>query len=192
MPLLVTSGLGRSSSGGGTVSALALEAYRTRIVLTAEFDLEITGAAATPDGYQIEPVAGGKNIGIHRVRVDGKSVIIYTDTQQLGVDYLLLLPWSIASATHIPVGPYSFIYQVNSFDLASIQNVLVIDARVVEVVFDMPVQDVDASDVSKYAFTPPLTVKGATKVSDWTYRLSTSRQAEGTTYQLAISDIRGQ
>lgn len=66
-------------------------------------------------------------------------------------------------------------------NLTSIQ---VTDARTIEALYTVPPSSVDALNPSNYMITPALDVLGVAKVTDYHYKVTTSRQTPGTDYAL--------
>ncbi len=194
MPLIITSGLGASGSGSGaSIKTVSYLAYESKLVFTMDKNVKVDGPGALASSYVIEAILGGPVPKVQQVSTSGLTLIIVTEPHDPLQQYKMSFPAvGITSTVLDPyVGPFTFVYFPNAVAYASVQLVRTIDARLVEVVFDRSVYESDALNPANYEFTPSLTVKSVAKVTDLTYRLTTSRQVEGTGYTLVATGIRG-
>jgi hypothetical protein len=195
MPLIITSGYGETGGGGtptNVVKALSLTAYKRRLVFKMDRSIILDGAATHPTNYPIVVAADGTPgpRGLS-VEASGDVLTLYTEAHIANVEYRIELPASgiVSTERYLFVGPFTWRYYATM--TASVQFVQAIDARLLQLVFDQPPMDEDALDHLRYSFDPELEPKAASKVTDYTYRLVTSRQVESQTYTIATSGIRG-
>ncbi len=72
------------------------------------------------------------------------------------------------------------------FALSSVRQ---LDARNVEVVFNLPANDDYALNPLNYSITDDVVVKSVTKISPFVYQLKTSKQLAQTPYVLTVMNI---
>lgn len=195
MPLIITSGYGNAGGGtptGNVVQALSLTAYKRRLVFKMDHSIILDGIATRPGSYPIVVFADGspgpKGLSVEAA---GDVLTLNTEAHIAGVEYRVELPAAgiLSTDQELFVGP--FIWRYYAIMTATVQFVQVIDARLLQLVFDQPPVDEDALDHLRYSFEPELEPKSASKVTDYTYRLVTSRQTEGQSYTITTNGIRG-
>jgi len=179
--------------GGGTPAFLAtgLTVLARQLVVQFNANPSISGPGADPASYIV--TGGGTPITITGVTAVGSTLVLDTTFQTSGASYVLDLPvvGIISIDGRIFSGPFSFSFVGSAQEPVAIQIVRSVDARTLEIVFDRPVVQSDAENVANYSVAPTLTVVSSHRVTDFLYQLQTSRQTQGQTYEVTISNIRG-
>jgi|SRR5579859_4103799 len=211
MSLLITKGLGElgggslsgliTTQGYGTTKAsvypsclafLALGVTPTLTTLDVSMSnaFTISGPAASPSDYTITPLDGGHAVTILSVQQSGPHLLLTTTEHTNGKNYQLTMPSiGIVDINNNPFdGPFTINYVgvgVAPYALAARS----IDARTLEITFDEQVDPSTALNPSNYSINNGLTVTGVVAVTNSIYRLSTSRQTQGMTYTVTITNV---
>jgi hypothetical protein len=86
--------------------------------------------------------------------------------------------------------PVTLNYTVINGDAApEVLSVQSLDARTVEVIFSKAMVESEALDPDNYSFDPALSVESVEKVTDKSYRLTTSKQVPLGAYTATITGI---
>ena len=178
---LVTMGLGSRSAVPFSISSVV--GTGDTVVLTASSNFTLTGPAAIYSYYSIP------GLTIYGMVV-ASPVITFSTSAQASIPYTLNIP----SVGIIPVsgatllGPYNIAFDGLAAPV-TVSLVSVIDARLLEIVFNRAVNKAQASNVNNYSISPPLAIIKATYITDSVYRLQTSRQVQGQIYTVTISGL---
>lgn len=190
MSLLITMGLG---DGGGTPAFLAtgITVLSRQLVIQLNAAGTVSGPAATPSAYTI--TGSGHPVSVTQVSTVGTTLVLDTTFQSSGALYVLTIPivGLVSVDGRIFSGPFSFSFTGSDQEPVAVQIVRSLDARTFEIVFDRPVVQSGAETAANYSVSPTLAVLSATRVTDFVYVLKTSRQVQGQTYEVTISNIQG-
>ncbi len=135
--------------------------------------------------------AGDQHIVVNSVTIVDHAIVLGTTEMANGSTYTLEMPNTTIAGpdgtvflgpftqnfTGVGVSPYILITQV-------------IDARTIDVVFNEQVNKYDALNETNYTINNGLTVVSVAQLSASIFRLTTSRQAVGTSYTVTASNIR--
>lgn len=179
--------------GGGTPAFLAtgLTVASRQLVVQFNAGVVVVGPAADPASYLI--TGGGQPVTVLHATPTGSTLVLDTSFQTTGANYVLSLPTLgiLSSDSRVLAGPFSFNFVGADQDPVSVQIVRSLDARHLEIVFDRPVVRSDAETIANYSVSPTLSVLQSTRITDFVYALRTTRQVQGQTYEVTISNIRG-
>lgn len=164
----------------------------TRILVVSDLTKELVHSQLWEDiKNQAAPDPGIVDPGIEWA----SAIYLPLETQVAGYStsfYDFLVDATVNEPNWVTVGDWTVPWdgtEVPWDPAVAVSLVRVVDARTVDVVFNRGVDPVSASNPANYVFTPTLTVVSATMVSDFYYRIVTSRQSTGVSYSLAISNI---
>jgi hypothetical protein len=183
MPLLVTMGLGSGEGGGlilGGVASLPGGVLMFSLDDPALTPV-LTGPAAVVANWSI---TGPTSATVDDVYISDKKVVLRTTHPlQHGGSYALHVPLGLASNTGVAYnGPFVLTFTASG-DVLTILTATVIDARVLQVMFNAPA-DASALDPTNYTLSGGLSFVSVEKVTDIVYRLTTSHQLIGSSYDV--------
>ncbi len=134
---------------------------------------------------------GDQHIVINAVNVTGDAIVLSTTEMSHGSTYTLVMPNTTIANTEgvVYLGPFT--ENFTGFGVSpTILITQVIDARTIDVVFSEPVNKYDALNETNYSVNNGLTVVSVAQLSASIFRLTTSKQAVGTSYTVTASNIR--
>jgi hypothetical protein len=191
---LVTLGLGDTSGGGGTPISISsvVGASNLATVNCAGATPVLIGGALDKSNWVITNNSSGDHLMVGTVTVVGDTIELITSEQVNGATYIVNIPTTgIISLTDgtACIGPFTptFTGVGTNPAILMIQSV---DARHVNVLFNVPVNNLDALNTNNYVGDNGLTITASTKLSDSIFQLTTSRQVVGTAYTITASNIR--
>ena len=160
--------------------------------LTIQFssDIILGGAALSVENWIVSHLGGANDVFVLAIHVSGPNVILTTTPQTGSAAYTLNLPTS--GITDNEGNPFTGLFALDFSGVATViavQMVKTVDARTIDVIFGFAVNPTDASNINNYAINNGLEVLGAVRISDYWYRLTTTRQVTGTNYTLTVSNI---
>jgi hypothetical protein len=198
--LLNAAAIGGGSSIGSIELSLNITAPRvmnitpaaTSVVIEFDDNLALVSDAATASKWKIES-AGNPAVAVTGISVNGKFVTLTTTEHKQGASYTLTIPFYILRLVDGAIMPIGY---TQSYTGVGVVPTLVaargVDARTIEVTFSEPVMESDALTASNYTITAggSVTVLSVTKVTDITYRLTTTEQARNNAYTIQVSNVR--
>lgn len=173
--------------GGGSLPINLLSTTGSNKLVTLSFDATpvLTGNSLLPNNWTTSP-----ELSISNATVVGDSILLTTSEQTTGKLYTLNVPSGISSQDGLLwIGPFTQTF-TGVGQGPSILNIYCIDARTIDVSFSEEVYEPDALTKENYSINNGLQVFKVVKVSKTTYRLTTSKQAVGTSYTVTASNIR--
>lgn len=191
MSLLVTLGMGAGGGGGGGAFVLnSITPAHKQLTLNMSNTPTISGPAADPASYTLTS-ATGKASTVLSVTAVGNTLVLATTEQTNGQVYTLHIPFIglvDISATDFD-GPFSPSFIAVGI-APVIQIVRSVDTRKIDVVFSEAMRSDDATTPANYSISPPLEIKSIEMLTDYMYRLHTSKQTVGQVYTITASNIR--
>lgn len=188
MANLITSGLG-AESGGGSFAPVSVEGRARTITISfpeAAPATDLTGDSADIANWAI---TGAGDPTLSNVTItDGAVVLTVLPFLESAEEYQLAVPDGIESDGQRYLGSYILSF-TSGTPLPVVISTLSIDARVVEVIFNNPMVLAEATNPANYEIDGGITVSAVTRVTSTTYRLTTSKQGLGVSYNLTVSGI---
>ena len=152
----------------------------------------LTGIALDKSNWSITNNATGDHLSVTGVSAVGATVELATSQQANGATYTVHLPTTgIISSLNgsACTGPFTVTFTGVGTNPA-ILMIQSVDARTVNILFNVPVNNLDALNTNNYVGDNGLTITASTKLSDSIFQLTTSRQVVGTAYTITASNIR--
>jgi len=192
MSLLVTKGLGMEPGASSPLTGLSA----TYTASTNNLDIQLSSAAVlagpalVPSSWSITST-GNPSLTVNSISLISSNTIIRLNVSEARTaTYLIQLPIGITQTSDGT--SYTTPNPITCNATGTGPVVLLgssIDAITMDIVFDRPVNQSDASTAANYTSNNGLTISAAVRVTDSVYRLTTSRQVPGTTYTLTIVGI---
>jgi hypothetical protein len=192
--LLSTQGLGSP----GTAVYVACKAFQALDVDVTSTYIDVvfnnlpsvSGPSADPTQWVITSLNGGRAVTVTAVVPVTNRLRLYTTEHTTGKLYRVTIQ-------HIGLvdqflNPFDGLFSIDYVGAGNNPQALLarsIDARLMEVVFDEPVNEAEAVIAANYSISPPLTVVSVTVVSPTIMRLVTSRQTRAQLYTVTVSGI---
>ncbi len=192
MPFLITGGLGQAGvDPSSAFLSEGIQALDGQLVVQLNAPAVISGPAARADGYTI--TGGGVTVSVTAVEVVDDTVVLAVSKQTYLADYVLHMPelGLVSDDGRAYNGDFELDFAGAFATPPEVQIARSVDARTFEVVFTRAVVQADAETAANYSISPTLTVISASKVTDFTYRITTSRQTQDQQYDVTISNIGG-
>ena len=122
---------------------------------------------------------------------DQTHILLQVHGQIDGTSYRLNIPdGGIIDALDLHLAPPLYVDFTGTNPGPSIVGVAVIDTHHLDLIFSRPVLQVDALDPTKYSINPTLGIDAVTYITDYNYRLYTSRQVANLDYTVTPLGIR--
>lgn len=173
------------------IRTVSITPAQNQITVQFSADIVLGGAALQVDNWIVSHLSHGANdVFVLAIHVSGTEVILTTTPQTGDGAYTLNLPTT--GITDGSGNPFTGDYALDFTGVATIvpvQMVKTVDARTIDVIFGFAVNPTDASNINNYAINNGLEVLGAVRITDNWYRLTTTRQANDTSYTLTASNI---
>jgi hypothetical protein len=172
----------------GTLSLISTVGSAGSVTLNLSDLITLTSDSAVRSKWSIVDNLGNP-LAVNSLSSVGSAVTLGTAAQVTGRTYTVTIPYGILKITDGSnyVGPYS-----TTFGGTGVAPTIVmsrsVDSRTIEVIFSESVVAGDALNPTNYAI-PGLTISTVTQITPVIYRITTSRQSEGTTYTVTASNI---
>jgi hypothetical protein len=183
-------GLGPSALAPSTFAAISAVGGYRQVVVTFSDSVMVSGPALVPANYPITLTGAGVNVLVTAIEAVGSTLVLTTDKQTPGAAYTVHLPLQgILSGSFAQfVGPFDLAF-TGGTGVVSILQTRSVDAFKLEVNFNIPVLESTAIIPTNYTINNGLVVLGAVKITDFAYRLTTTRQVQTQSYTVSISGI---
>lgn len=195
MPTLITLGLAPPPcEGGGATPAFVLNSItpaHKQITLVFSNNVAVSGPALEPAQWIITSLGSGVAGTVMAVQPSSAQIILTTNELTNGQSYKLTIPQQglIDTSNNEFDGNYNPTFNAVGVT-PSVVMARSIDARSIDVYFSEAVNETDALTASKYSIDNGLSVVSVSKITDLVYRLTTTKQTIGATYNVTASGIR--
>lgn len=185
----------KSDGAAAALRSMTLDAVshptQSSLILTFSDNVVLQGPALDPANWTI----AGPGLGVTCTAVsapsDQKNVTLTITDQTQGGAYTVTVPSTGISGPSALNFSGPFTMNFTGIGVApSIVMARSVDARTMEVIFSEPVLESDALNPTNYTITNGLKALSVSKVTPVIYRLTTSKQAVGTAYNVTVSEVR--
>ncbi len=178
-------------AGTPTIHTEGITANPTYLDVEFSDDVVLSGPALESANWYVTLDGPGREVAVGSIAVVSSTVVrVFVTPQTLDATYTLRLPQlGITSASF---GIFTGLYSLDFLGVptvVSVQMVKTIDARTVDVIFAIAVDETTASDPLNYSVSNGLEVTAARKLTDHWYRLTTTRQTNDVVYTFIATNI---
>lgn len=173
------------------IHTVSISAAANQVTVQFSASIVLSGPALETDNWVIVTnTDGARLVTVNSIEVSGNDVILTTTPQSDGASYTLELP--TIGITDSSFDPFAGLFSLDFTGvptIVAVNMVKTIDARTIDVIFATPVNEADASNPANYSVDHGLEVTAAVRITDFWYRLTTTRQTNDVVYTLTASNI---
>lgn len=189
--LIVTQGFGNATPSAGTAFILSVTIFDHYVYIVCGDNVTLSGDALDPTRW-FNVDSSGDHVIVKSINVTGPNITLNTAEFANNSIYTVIIPNPGLSMIEGPcLGP--FVWNVpgtgtNPFIVLA----RTIDDRTIDVIYNSPAYDIDATKPSNYTITSSggLSVNKVEKISNTIFRLTTSHQIADASYTVTAYNIR--
>lgn len=195
MSLIVSRGLG-SSGASAYPPCLAflitgIFPNINQILLTLTSNFTASGPGLDPASYVVTTsTPGASAVTVTNVQVAGMNLLLTTTNQTDGAAYVLHMP--SVGLVDVNLNPFNGPFSNNFTGVGLAVAILIaysIDVVTLGIVYNQPVNEASATNISHYNISPTLDVTAAVRMTDYFYQLTTSDQTRDQIYIVTATGV---